>query len=135
VKRNLRRFPSEFMFQLTKEEHQSLRFQIETLESDLLISKRGKHAKYLPHVFTEHGVAMLSSVLNSEKAIQMNIAIIKTFMIIRQFAMNYQTLEKKIIALEKKFDGNISDINTIIEYLLHPAEAEKKERTAIGFRK
>ena len=72
VKRNFERFPEEFMFQLSKEEYTSLRYQIGTL-------KRGQHSKFLPYVFTEYGVAMLSSVLNSKRAIQVNIQIIKTF--------------------------------------------------------
>ncbi len=123
VRRNSMRFPPEFMFELSKKEWLSLRTQIASLEKG-----RGKYPKYVPFAFTEHGVAMLSSVLNSEKAIQMNIAIIKTFMIIREFAINVQTLQKKIISLEKRFDGKINDINEIIEYLLNPPHPEKKER-------
>ncbi len=76
VKRNAKRFPEDFMFQLTKEEDASLRFQFGTL-------KRGQHTKYLPNAFTEQGVAMLSGVLNSERAIQVNIQIIRIFVRLR----------------------------------------------------
>src|SRR5580704_8237182 len=74
VRRNLKRFPADFMFQLTKQESESLRLQIESLKN-----ARGQHSKYLPYVFTEQGIAMLSGVLNSGKAINMNIAIMRAF--------------------------------------------------------
>jgi len=85
VKRNSKRFPKDFMFQLSKEEFESLRFQMETLENnsplrfqiETLKKGRGQHSKYLPYAFTEQGIAMLSSVLNSDKAINMNIAIMR----------------------------------------------------------
>ncbi|MEA3493137.1 MAG: ORF6N domain-containing protein [Candidatus Margulisiibacteriota bacterium] len=77
MRRNTGRFPSDFMFQLTKEEHQTLRFQFGILE-------KGKHSKYMPHVFTEQGVAMLSSVLKSERAIRVNIAIMRAFVKLKQ---------------------------------------------------
>ena len=88
VKRNASRFPSDFMFTLTQKEFQSLRSQIAT-------SKKGG-TRYLPFAFTEQGVAMLSSVLNSEKAIEVNIIIIRTFVLIRQFALTYTDLQQKI---------------------------------------
>ena len=78
VRRNRKRFPVHFMFRLSKEENDSLRSQIATLN-------RGKHSKYLPHVFTEHGVTMLASVLNSDRAIQVNIQIIETFISVPYF--------------------------------------------------
>jgi len=80
VKRNIRRFPPDFMFQLTAEEYDSLRSQFATLETG-----RGKHRKYRPHVFTENGVAMLSSVLTSDRAIDVNISIMRTFAKLRHF--------------------------------------------------
>jgi hypothetical protein len=79
VRRNIKRFPADFMFELTEEEDLSLRSQIVTL-------KRGQHSKYLPFAFTEQGVAMLSSVLNSERAIQVNILIMRSFTRLRQDA-------------------------------------------------
>lgn len=79
VKRNKTRFPEDFMFQLTVDEYASLRSQIAILEKG-----RGKHRKYLPFVFTEQGIAMLSSVLNSERAVQVNIEIMRTFVMLRE---------------------------------------------------
>src|SRR5665213_751996 len=93
VKRNIKRFPKDFMFQLTKEEFESLRFQIEALEksdhplrlqNETLKKSRGQHSKYLPYAFTEQGVAMLSGILNSDKAISMNIAIMRAFVEVRR---------------------------------------------------
>jgi len=81
VKRNNDRFPEDFMFQLTREETQSLRSQIVTLNNTG--SKRGKHPKFFPYAFTEQGVAMLSSVLHSKKAVQINIAIMRAFVKLR----------------------------------------------------
>src|SRR5690242_13863334 len=97
VKRNLPRFPEEFMFRLTKEEWDFLRSQIVTLEKG-----RGKYPKYLPYAFTEHGVTMLASVLRSDKAIQMNIAIVKSFIALRQFTLNYQALAGEINELRNR---------------------------------
>ncbi len=97
VRRNLDRFPIDFMFQLTKEEMDSLRSHFVTL-------KRGQHRKYLPFAFTEQGVAMLSGILNSSRAIQVNIMIIRTFVQLRRFSLKYDLLEEKVSALEKRFD-------------------------------
>src|SRR5437867_1687161 len=96
VKRNIQRFPNDFMFVLSKKEYDSLRSQIAT-------SKRGG-TRYLPFAFTEQGIAMLSSVLNSEKAINVNIAIIRTFVLLRQYALQYKDLEEKLKKLEKKYN-------------------------------
>jgi hypothetical protein len=85
VKRNQDRFPQDFMFRLTKEEWDSLRSQIVTLETG-----KGKFPKYLPNAFTGHGLTMLASVLRSEKAIKMNIAIVRAFIVLRQMAVNYR---------------------------------------------
>ncbi len=95
VRRNLNRFPEDFMFQLTKKEYQSLR-------SQTVILKRGQHTKYLPFAFTEQGVAMLSSVLNSEKAVQVNIAIMRAFVQLRKFLQSNESLANKLKELEKK---------------------------------
>ena len=81
VKRNIERFPEDFCFQLTEEEYESLRSQIVTLNKN----GRGQHKKYLPYVFTEQGIAMLSGLLNSEKAVEMSIKIIKAFIAMRNF--------------------------------------------------
>ena len=96
VKRNKERFPEEFCFQLTEEEYERLRFQIETLNA----SGRGKHRKYLPYVFTEHGITMLAGILKSEIAIQTSINIVKAFVEIRKFIFNYQIMFDKINSIE-----------------------------------
>lgn len=130
VRRNMNRFPPEFMFELAKHEWYFLRSQTASLKKG-----SGKQPKYLPFAFTEYGIAMLSSILNSEKAIQVNITIIKTFIAIKEFAVNYKTLETRIADLEKKFEGKINDIHEIIDYLLNHSPPEKQEKSRIGFRK
>ena len=97
VRRNLNRFPSDFMFELTKIELNSLRSQIVTLKNG-----RGQHSKYMPFAFTEQGVAMLSSVLNNDKAIDINIAIMRTFVTIRQFTLSYSELKNRIEEIENQ---------------------------------
>jgi phage regulator Rha-like protein len=98
VKRNTERFPEDFMFQLSKEEYtELLRCQFGTL-------KRGQHSKYSPYAFTENGVAMLSSVLNSRRAIQVNIQIMRTFTKIREMIATHKELKQKIEEMEKKYD-------------------------------
>ena len=99
VRRNIDRFPSDFMFELTQTEMKSLRSQIVTL-------KKGQHSKYLSFAFTEQGVAMLSSVLNSDRAIQVNIQIIRTFTKLRNLLATNKDLKRKIEAMEKKYDEN-----------------------------
>lgn len=131
VKRNSTRFPEDFMFQLSDNE-------LESLISQSVISKKynfsspGKGGvRKFPFVFTEQGVAMLSSVLRSEKAVQVNIAIMRTFVAIRQYAFGYKDLKEKIEQLESKYDGQIEDIHQVLNELLNP-ENNRKE---IGFQK
>lgn len=128
VKRNLARFPSDFMFTLTQQEFQGLRSQFVT-------SKRGGN-RYLPNAFTEQGVAMLSSILNSQKAIEVNIAIIRTFVLIREHALNYKELQDKLQMLEKKYDKNFKEIYQALNLLLgHKAmRVDEKQREPIGFK-
>jgi hypothetical protein len=98
VKRNTDRFPSDFMFQLNNQEVMRLRSQIVT-------SKRGRGGRrYLPYVFTEQGAAMLSTVLKSDRAIKVNIAIMRTFVMLRQMLVSNAQLSRKLRALEKKYD-------------------------------
>jgi hypothetical protein len=125
VKRNSTRFPEDFMFQLTDNEAKKLRSQIVTLEKSNF-----SHFRYLPLVFTEQGVAMLSSVLKSNKAVQVNISIMRVFVTIRQYALNYQDLKEKIEAIESKYDKSFEDINQALNYLLSP----KSDRKPIGFK-
>src|SRR2546423_10080321 len=98
VKRNIKRFPGDFMFQLDIQEVRDSRSQIVTL-------KRGQNIKYLPYAFTEHGILMLSSVLNSERAVQVNIEIMRAFVRLRQILASHKDLAKKLEELEKKYDA------------------------------
>ena len=125
VKRNLKRFPDDFMIRLTEEENISLRSQIATL-------KRGKHKKYLAYAFTEQGVAMLSSMLNSERAIQVNIAIMRTFIKLREIMATHKDLARKIDDIEKKYDAQFKVVFDAIRRLLTTPEKPKKR---IGFYK
>jgi phage regulator Rha-like protein len=99
VKRNSQRFPEDFMFQLSTEETQQF------LRSQFVTLKRGQHYKYLPYVFTENGVAMLSSVLNTERAIQVNIQIMRTFTRLREIIATHKDLARRLDNLEKKYDS------------------------------
>ncbi len=119
VKRNINRFPPDFMFQLTKSEYDSLRFQIETLKKG-----RGRHRKYMPYVFTEHGVAMLSGVLNSPRAIHVNILIMRAFVRMRQVVAASEALTRLVREIGKKVGSHgktllkhQEDISAIIEAL------------------
>lgn len=129
VNRNIERFPADFMFELTREEYNSLRSQFGTL-------KKGEHSKFLPMVFTEHGVLMLSSVLNSPKAIQVNIQIMRIFTSIRKALTDNTELRLIIEELRKKTDNNTKNIEVVFQYfdeLLNKKE-KTKPRTQIGFK-
>ncbi|MDB5257439.1 MAG: DNA-binding protein [Chitinophagaceae bacterium] len=130
VKRNINRFPDDFLFELTKQEFDSLRSQIVTLKNQ----GRGQHSKYLPFAFTEQGVAMLSSVLNSSKAIEVNIAIIRAFVFLRQYALHHKDLTEQLKALENKYDKKFEDVYEAIRYLLKKDE-QPPEPNPIGFKK
>ena len=124
VHRNIKRFPTDFMFPLTPEEAKILRLQIAT-------SKNGSGGRrYLPCVFTEQGVAMLSSVLNSPKAIQVNIQIMRTFVKLHRLMETHADLAKKIEALENKYDGQFKVVFEAIRQLMIPPE---RKRRKIGF--
>lgn len=124
VKRNIERFPDDFMFQLTKEEADSSRSQFVTL-------KRGQNIKYLPYAFTEHGILMLSSVLNSKRAIQVNIQIMRTFTRLRELMVAHRDLHEKIERLEKKYNHQFKIVFEAIKKLLDPPQ---KPKEPIGFR-
>jgi len=140
VRRNMRRFPHDFMFQLTRAEVESLRSQFATLNEPIdkkgvMDSKRGKHQKYPPYVFTEQGVAMLSSILNSERAVQVNIIIMRTFVKLREILLTHKELAQKLTELENKIekhDGEIQAIFEAIRQLMAPPPEKPKPR--IGFR-
>lgn len=129
VKRNLKRFPSDFMFQLTKTEWESLRLQIETS------NKRGGN-RYLPYAFTEQGVAMLSGTLNSDKAIDVNIAIMRAFIALKQFALTNIELNNKLKELENTYNTQFKDVYEAINYLLKKDEqtTTQTERKQIGYK-
>jgi len=123
VRRNIDRFPPDFMFELTKEEYDSLRYQFGTL-------KRGEHSKYLSIAFTEQGVAMLSSVLNSKRAIQVNILIMRAFVQLRQMISSHEDLLRKVEKMEKKYDRQFQVVFEAIRQLM---AAPEKPRKKIGF--
>ncbi len=125
VKRNIARFPEDFMFQLNKEE------ALELSRSQFVTLKRGQNIKYLPHVFTENGVAMLSSILNSERAIQVNIQIMRTFTKIREMLSSHKDLRHKIEEMEKKYDSQFKIVFNAIKELMTPPE---KLARKIGFK-
>jgi ORF6N domain len=136
VRRNKSRFPADFMFELAKEELESLRTQFATS------NKRGG-ARYMPFAFTEQGVAMLSGVLNSDKAIQMNIAIMRAFVEIRKFVLNYKDLAVQINEIRQSVTNHSEQLNQIydaIENMMDEKEEKKeqkklwKEREPIGFK-
>ncbi|MDZ4846841.1 MAG: ORF6N domain-containing protein [Chitinophagales bacterium] len=132
VRRNIKRFPSDFMFELKRDEYNALRTQSATLEKG-----RGKYTKYLPFVFTEQGVAMLSSVLNSPKAIDVNITIMRAFVFIRQYALSHKDLTDKLKKLERKYNRQFADVYEALDLLLHEKQKldDWKNRNWIGFKK
>ena len=137
VKRNIKRFPKDFMFQLNEKESNAFsRFQIgilndkSALRSQFVTLKRGQNIKYDPYVFTEQGVAMLSSVLNSERAIQVNIQIMRTFTKIRKMLTTHKELKEKIEAMEKKYDKNFKVVFSAIAQLI---KEDVKPKNKIGF--
>ena len=126
VRRNIKRFPDDFMFELTKEENQSLRSQNVTL-------KRGQHSKYSPFAFTEQGVAMLSSVLNSERAIEVNISIMRAFVQLRKMIVSHDKLAGKLAELEQHLEGHDEQIQAIFEAIRQLMTPPAKPRKKIGF--
>jgi hypothetical protein len=127
VRRNAERFPEEFMFQLSKQEKSELVANCDRFPTL-------KHSTSLPYAFTEHGVAMLSSVLNSEQAIRVNIMIIKTFVRLRQTLALHQELANKFRELENRVDGHESAILQLVEDIKRIVQFEEKPTRRIGFR-
>ncbi len=124
VRRNLDRFPKDFMFQLTGIEEESLRLQIAT-------SNEGRGGRrYLPYVFTEHGALMLSAVLNSPVAINASIQVVRAFIHLRQMLVSNSVLSQRLYALEKKYDGNFKVVFEAIRQLMNPLVPNRKP---IGF--
>jgi phage regulator Rha-like protein len=123
VRRNIERFPQDFMFELTKDEYQALRSQIATL-------KKGQHSKYAPFAFTEHGVLMLSSVLNSERAIQVNIQIMRTFTKLREALIDNKDLRKELEELKQLTEERFRIVFETLDQLL---TIESKPKKKIGY--
>ncbi|MCP9752737.1 ORF6N domain-containing protein [Ferruginibacter sp. HRS2-29] len=144
VKRHMKRFPADFMFQLTKDEYEillselqhrenPLRFQIET-------SKKKGGNRYLPYAFTEQGAAMLSDILNSDKAISMNIAIMRTFVAIKKAVLHHVDLKEQLKEIKKRLgehDAQLNQLYDALENLLDGKSAQRKweHRQRIGFNK
>ena len=129
VRRNIDRFPDDFMFELTKDEYDFLRCNFGTLEN----SGRGQYAKYLPFAFSEQGVAQLSSGLNSPLAIQVNISIIRAFVTLRQYALGYAELNRKLEEFMVETNMQFGDIYQALTELASKKEHEDKPRKRIGF--
>jgi ORF6N domain len=130
VKRNINRFPADFMFELTREEAEA----ISRSRSQFVTLKRGQNIKYLPYAFTEQGVAMLSSVLRSPRAVEVNIAIMRTFVQLRRLMDSNRDLARKIEAMEKKYDEHFAAVFDAIKRLITEDNARKTQpKRRIGF--
>jgi hypothetical protein len=127
VQRNLARFPIDFMFRLTTEEHDSLRSQSVTLKAG-----RGRHRKYPPYVFTEQGVAMLSSVLSSDQAVSVNIEIMRAFVRLREMLASHADLARRLDELESKYDHAFAEVFDAIRQLMTPPAEPRKGRIGFG---
>ena len=139
VKRNIQRFPSDFMFRLTHDEWDLMRSQFATASGNRIVmrsqnvtaSQKKRNVSATPYAFTEQGLAMLSGILNSDKAINVNIAIMRAFVLIRQYALTYRDLTERL----KEIEGKFEDIYEAIDYLLDKdkIETEQRQRKRIGF--
>ena len=125
VKRNINRFPEDFMFQLTTEEHELLRSQFVTSNG-----RTGR--RYPPYIFTEQGVAMLSSVLNSERAVQVNIEIMRTFVKLRQLIASHEELAQQLRELESRYDHQFKIVFEAIHEIMSPTIPPKIQRIGFG---
>lgn len=126
VKRNRERFPDDFMFQLAGEEAESLRRS----RSQSATLKRGQNIKYLPYAFTEHGAIMAANVLNSERAVQASVAVVRAFVRLRQMLASNAELARKLEDLEQKYDHQFKVVFDAIRQLMTPPEPKRKQ---IGF--
>ena len=134
VKRNAKRFPEDFMFQLTPEEADGLRSQFVTLNEGMrsqFVTASKRNIRYLPYAFTEQGVAMLSSVLNSDRAIEVNIAIMRAFVRLRELLSSHKDLARRLDELERNYDEKFRVVFEAIRQLMTPPPAPKRRR--IGF--
>ena len=133
VKRNKDRFPADFMFQLTWKEMEFLKSQIVTSRSQIVILKKGKNIKYLPYAFTEQGVAMLSSVLKSQRAVRVNIAIMRAFVRLREVLSTHKELAFQFKELERKVGKHGEDIQAIFRAIQRLMTEPEKPKGRFGF--
>jgi len=134
VKRNINRFPIDFMFQLSEEE-----WNLVSSSQNVMMNNfpKNRNLKYLPYAFTEHGVTMLASVLRSDKAVEVNIAIVRAFIALREWAMNHKELAFKISELEDKYDMQLMDIYAALNSLIESNKDQTnwEDRTPIGYKR
>lgn len=128
VRRNIDRFPKDFMFELSEKEHELLKRQFDN-------RNRGQHSKYPPYAFTEHGVLMLSSVLNTERAVKVNIQIMRVYVRIREMIQTHKDLIIQMDQLEQKVGKQDEKISIVFEYLTKFIELEKKPRKEVGYKR
>ncbi len=128
IKRNLGRFPTGFMFQLTEDEHESLRSQIVTLKTG-----RGQHRKYMPYAFTEHGAIMAATILNSPKAVEMSVFIVRAFVQLREMLSSNKELEIKLLELERKISSHDQAIAGLIDAIRQMMKQPSSASRPIGF--
>jgi hypothetical protein len=133
VKRNAQRFPEDVMFRLTRDETKSVQYHLLGLRSQNVTLKRGQHAKHVPYAFTEQGIAMLSSVLRSDIAIQVNIAIMRAFVRLRKIFSTHKDLMHKLEALEQKYETHDRQIHGIFEAIRWLVSPEPKSKRRVGF--
>ncbi|CAN5558564.1 ORF6N domain-containing protein [soil metagenome] len=129
VKRNILRFPKDFMFRLSAKEYNSLRSQIVTLENG-----RGAHRKFLPYVFTEHGAVMLASMLKSKIAIDASIQVVRAFVKLREVLSTHKDLAAKFILLENKIDGHDRELQVLFKAIRQLMEIPNPPRKKIGYK-
>lgn len=129
VRRNMERFPDDFMFQLTEKE-------IDIMVSQNVIPSKSKFGGALPFAFTEQGFSMLSGVLKSKVAVEVNIAVMRAFVILRQHALSHKELTEKLKKIERKYNKQFKDVYEALNYLLHKNKVEEtfQERQRIGFK-
>ena len=132
VRRNMERFPEDFMFELTKDEWDIKRSQLVMFKNG-----QGKFPKYLPFVFTEQGVAMLSAVLNSVYAVHISVKIMRAFVAMRQWALNHQEISERLNTMEKQFGQKFKDIDQVLNYLMQKEQQkiQQTERKQVGYKK
>ncbi len=126
IKRNVKKFPDDFMFRLTRREAE----KISRSRSQSVIMTRGQNIKYLPYAFTEYGAIMAANVLNSPRAVQMSVFVVRAFVRLRQMIASHKNLTRRLNELEKKYDAQFKVVFDAIRQLMTPPEAKKRK---IGF--